>query len=435
MKKVWRWTAVTAAALMTAGMLAGCAKKPGSGNSSTPGSPNSTAQGGDPLDSLEGSLSGKLVVWVGETAMENFEKIAGKFEEATGMTVELVSYTGLSASDKLALDGPAGNGGDVYVQGGGGTLAKSIDQGLFMEIPEAAFDLDAFTESAVDDYRYQGKLYGLPMGSETPALIYNKALLPTVPDTWEELMEECGKYADIPEDKYGLLMDATNPYFTNALFVANGGYVFGEKDGVYDTTDIGLNSQGVKDTYRMFLSYYEKGWWQRNTLFANMEKKFSEGKAPAIYDGPWAVAGFKKDGIDVGVAPLPKMANGQTPLTYSGSYGVAVSEYTKNPRAAMEFLKYCVTEEAVMDYCRTTDRIPVLTACLELDEIKNDPIKNGFAQQMVNSVPQPNVPEMDQIWAPMLNAGSLIFSQNQDIDATLDQAVVRIKEQIELMKK
>ena len=135
------------------------------------------------------------------------------------------------------------------------------------------------------------------------------------------------------------------------------------------------------------------------------------------------------------MAALPKMANGQELLTYSGSYGMAVSAYTKNPRASIEFLKYCVSEEAVMDYCRATDRIPVLSACLELDEIKNDPIKNGFAQQMVNSVPQPNIPEMNQVWTPMVDAGTLIFSQNQDIDSTLDQAVARIKEQIELMQK
>ena len=55
-------------------------------------------------------------------------------------------------------------------------------------------------------------------------------------------------------------------------------------------------------------------------------------------------------------------------------------------------------------------------------------------EQMKNSIPQPNVPEMDQIWSPMLNAGTLIFSQNADIDSTLDQAVERIKEQIALMK-
>ena len=432
MKNAWRLTALMMAALMAAGTMAGCAKKPGSSHGG--GSSSAAESGADPLAGLEGKLEGKLIVWVGETAEENFKKIAKSFEEATGMTVELVTYTGLSASDKLALDGPAGNGGDVYVQGGGGTMAKSVDQGLFMELPEAAFDIGAFTESAVDDYRYGGKLYGLPMGSETPALIYNKALIQTIPDTWEALMEECGKFADIPNDKYGLLMDPTNPYFTNALFVANGGYVFGEKDGVYDPADIGLNNQGVKDTYRMFKSYYEKGWWQRNAVFATMEKKFEEGKSPVIYDGPWSVANYQKAGIDVGVAPLPKLANGNTPLTYSGSYGVAVSEYTKNPRAAVEFLKYCVTENAVMDYCRTTGRIPALTACLDLPEIKDDPIKSGFAEQMKNSIPQPNIPEMDQIWAPMLNASSLIFSQNADIDSTLDQAVERIKEQIALMK-
>ncbi len=432
MKNAWRLTALLMAGLMAVGTMASCAKKPGSSQGG--GSSAAAESGADPLAGLEGKLEGKLIVWVGETAKENFEKIAKAFEKDTGMTVELVTYTGLSASDKLALDGPAGNGGDVYVQGGGGTLAKSVDQGLFMELPEAAFDIGAFTESAVDDYRYGGKLYGLPMGSETPALIYNKALIQTIPDTWEALVEECGKFADISNDKFGLLMDPTNPYFTNALFVANGGYVFGEKDGVYDPADIGLNSQGVKDIFRTFKSYYEKGWWQRNAIFATMEKKFEEGKSPVIYDGPWSVANYQKAGIDVGVASLPKMANGNTPLTYSGSYGVAVSEYTKNPRAAVEFLTYCVKEDAVMDYCRTTGRIPALTACLELPEIKDDPIKNGFAEQMKNSIPQPNIPEMDQIWAPMLNAGTLIFSQNADIDSTLDQAVARIKEQIALMK-
>ena len=312
MKNAWRLTSLMMAALMAAGTMAGCAKKPGSSHGG--GSSSAAESGADPLAGLEGKLEGMLIVWVGETAEENFKKIAKSFEEATGMTVELVTYTGLSASDKLALDGPAGNGGDVYVQGGGGTMAKSVDQGLFMELPEAAFDIGAFTESAVDDYRYGGKLYGLPMGSETPALIYNKALIQTIPDTWEALMEECGKFADIPNDKYGLLMDPTNPYFTNALFVANGGYVFGEKDGVYDPADIGLNNQGVKDTYRMFKSYYEKGWWQRNAVFATMEKKFEEGKSPVIYDGPWSVANYQKAGIDVGVAPLPKLANGNTPL-------------------------------------------------------------------------------------------------------------------------
>ena len=64
----------------------------------------------------------------------------------------------------------------------------------------------------------------------------------------------------------------------------------------------------------MFKSYYEKGWWQRNAVFATMEKKFEEGKSPVIYDGPWSVANYQKAGIDVGVAPLPKLANGNTPL-------------------------------------------------------------------------------------------------------------------------
>ncbi|MEG0692011.1 MAG: maltose ABC transporter substrate-binding protein [Oscillospiraceae bacterium] len=429
-------SALLASALALSLCMTGCVKKPGStpapesnptsGTSSTPASPE---------DSLTGELSGKLTVWVGDTQLAVFEKIAKDFSDDTGMEVELVPYTGLSATDKLALDGPAGKGGDVYVQGGGGGLGKAAEQGLFMAIPEGIFNTEDFTKSTIDDYTYKGQLYGMPMGAETAALMYNKALISEIPETFEELIEVCNKNVDFKADKYGFLMDTTNPYFTMSFFDANGGYVFGQKDGVYDVSDIGLNTQGVKDTMRVFVDYYNKGYFMKNMAFDVMEKKFGEGKAPVIFDGPWAVSNFVGQGIDVGVAPIPKLANGNYPRTYSGVYGVSISEYTKNQRASVEFVKYCVREESIMEYYRATKRIPPLKACLESDEVKNDPIVKGFSDQLEHSMPQPNVPEMDAMWGPMIDAATLIITQGLDVDTTMDKAVEKFKEQINIMTK
>lgn len=52
---------------------------------------------------------------------------------------------------------------------------------------------------------------------------------------------------------------------------------------------------------------------------------------------------------------------------------------------------------------------------------------------MENSIPQPNVPEMDLIYGPMIDALKLITSQGDDVDTTLDKAVELIKEQIAIM--
>lgn len=65
------------------------------------------------------SREGRLAVWVGEQFEEMFQTIAEDYEAETGMPVVVKTYTGLTASDKLAMDGPAGRGGDVYMQGGG----------------------------------------------------------------------------------------------------------------------------------------------------------------------------------------------------------------------------------------------------------------------------------------------------------------------------
>lgn len=410
----------------TALLMTGCAKKPVTGIRQ-----DDTNTG----KNTEAELSGKLVVWAGDLYMDVFKKIADDFTKETGVAVELVSYTGIDATDKLALDGPSGKGGDVYVQGGGSALERAVDQSLFKSLDDAGIDEELFAESTIEDYRYQGYLYGIPLGAETPALIYNKALIPEIPDTWDELMEECDKIRDLKKDQHGFLMDVTNPYFSNAFFDANGGYIFKKTADGYDVQDIGLNNKGTKEMVTQLNSYYEDGRWQKNMTFDVMEKKFTDGKAAVIYDGPWAVAGFKNAGIDIGIASIPKLANGKAPKTFSGGFGLAISEYAQNEDAAVAFLKHAMKEENIMAYCDATNRIPSLKSCLELDEIKNDPIKSAFAKQLENSMPQPNVPEMSVVYTPMIDALTLITTQGEDIDVSLDKAVEQIKEQIAVMKK
>ncbi len=88
------------------------------------------------------SKEGRLALWVGEQLVDLFTKMAADYEVETGFPVVVNSYTGLTASDKLALDGPFGKGGDVYVQGGGGDLAQSIEKGLFKELSPEEMELE-----------------------------------------------------------------------------------------------------------------------------------------------------------------------------------------------------------------------------------------------------------------------------------------------------
>jgi arabinogalactan oligomer/maltooligosaccharide transport system substrate-binding protein len=378
-----------------------------------------------------------LSIWIGDAAKDIFAEIAKDFETETGIKVKMTIFTDLSASDKLELDGPAGKGGDVYMQGGGGSLGSALQKGLFAEVPIDKIDKDLYTQTGLDNYMYDGKLFGLPMGVEVPALIYNKKLIQEIPDTWEKLLEECSTMNDFSNRKYGFLMDIGNPYFTNAITDAYGGYIFKAADSGFDVNDIGVNSAESKAAFKRFIGYATVDKLFPKTMkFEAMQQAFKNGKAAVIFDGPWSVMGYKQAGIDLGVAPLPKIeAAGTYPRVYSGAYGLAISAFAKNKEGAIEFIKFATgKKENVMKYYSLTQRIPALKECLELPEVKDEAIQNAFSKQIENSIKQPNVPEMDTTWGPLMEAVQVVINENYDPDKALDSAAQKIKEAIALMK-
>lgn len=425
-------------AVLAVSTLTGCVSKPGSDDEIlTSSEPPSTENAGESAEEPVQNTD-PVQIWVGAGAtIEDFQKLAQDYKTETGIDVEVIEFTDLSATDKLALDGPAGNGGDIYYQGGGGSLGKAVEQGLFMEITEDMTDLSLYTDSALANFMYGGKLYGVPTGVEVPALIYNKDFISEIPATWEELVELAQSMNDFDADSYGLLFDAGNPYFTNCFTDAYGGYVFKETADGYDINDIGINNDGAKKAFSLFTGYVTTTQLlPKNMEFALMQQNFKDGKAAVIYDGPWSVSMYQEAGIDVGVAPVPPMADaGNTsPRVYSGAYGYCISAYAKNPVGAMQFIEYIAADaDNAKIYFDRTKRTPALKALIEMDEIKNDPIQNGFALQAVNSFPQPNIPQMDITWGPLMEAYQAVVNENFDPDAALDSAASKLKDSIQVM--
>ncbi len=440
--KMRKILAVVLAVLLIAAITSGCVTRDNDDESpSTPQSPSPSgaASSGSPSESPEKVMNTDPVkVWIGAGAkIEDFTALATSYKAETGIDVEILEFTDLSATDKLALDGPAGNGGDIYYQGGGGSLGKAVEQGLFAEITPEMTDLSVYVQAGLDNYTYKGKIYGIPTGLEVPALIYNKALISEIPATWDEFIDVAKALNDFPNKKYGFLMDGGNPFFTNFLTDAYGGYVFKNSDAGYDVNDIGINNEGAKKAFSLFTGYVTKdNIIPKNMEFALMQQNFKDGLAGAIIDGPWSISQYKEAGIDIGVAAVPpvKDAGNSAPRMYSGAYGYCLSAYASNPVGGMQFIEYLAANpDNAMVYYNRTQRAPALKSLLERDEIKNDPIQNGFAQQAVNSYPQPNVPQMDVTWGPLMEAAQAVFNDGYDPSEALDAAAAKLKDSIAVM--
>ena len=391
------------------------------------------------------SKEGQLSIWVGEDMLDMFTKIAEDYKAETGVPVYIFTYTGLTASDKLALDGPFGKGGDVYVQGGGGDLAKAVEQGLFLEISKDAVALETdFIGGAQQLMQYQGKLYGVPLGIETTALFYNKALVTDVPDTWEELVEFAkefnyfGEGIKSKDQKFGLLVDYTNPYHTWAFNEAFGGYVFGkDANGAYDYRDLGIANDGAIAGCQFIKGLLDEKIIPMDMTITLMQSKFMGGKAAFILDGSWDLGHFRRAGIDVGIIPIYDipLGNGErgTPITFNGGYGLAVSSFSLNQEESVKFLKFATKDEYIMEYYELTGRIPSTVSCSQNPTILADDCLKGFMAQLANSYTQPAINEMNAVWDPLTASTTAIYVNGEDIATTMKKVAEDIKANIELL--
>ncbi|MDE6273609.1 MAG: extracellular solute-binding protein, partial [Clostridiales bacterium] len=395
------------------------------------------------------SKEGRLAIWVGEQLEEMFQKIAADYTKETGFPVVVNTYTGLTASDKLALDGPFGKGGDVYVQGGGGDLAQSIEKGLFKELSATEMELETkFISGAQGLMQYKGKLYGVPLGIETNAMFYNKDLipadvLPTLFDTWEGMVEWAKSYNDFvgvksKNQKFGLLIDYTNPYYTWAINEAFGGYIFGkDAEGNWNPQDIGIDTDGSIEATKLIKGLIDDQVIPTDMAITLMQSKFTSKKAAILLDGSWDLANFRKAGINVGIAPIPSIKISDTergtPVAFSGGYGLAVNSYSLNPTESVDFLKFATRDEYVLEYYKVTGRIPSTKGCEKIDEVANDECLKGFYEQLVNSYPQPSINEMNAVWDPLTAAASAIFTNNEDVSTVLHKVKNDVLENIKLL--
>lgn len=115
----------------------------------------------------------KLLVWESEGPEGEFIQYAAKkFTEKYGVEVVYEPVTHTDAPGKLATDGPAGIGADVFAAPHDKT-GELVASGLIQENDLFADRIrNEFMQGAVDAVSFQGVVYGYPTGIETYALFY-----------------------------------------------------------------------------------------------------------------------------------------------------------------------------------------------------------------------------------------------------------------------
>ena len=420
-----RFFALFLTLVLAIGVLAACGPQNNENASSNGGGSDSE---GDDANKPE-----KLVVWEDTDKGIALEPAIASFEEEYGIKVE---FKELGMADEIReqirLDGPAGTGPDVITLPHD-QIGQAAVEGLISPIEVDQSVVDTFTESSIQAENFDGKLYGLPKATETPVFIYNKDLMDKAPESMDEVYDFAKDYTK--DKQYGFLALWDNFYFANAVLAGYGGYVFDRTDEGLNPQDLGLNNEGAVEGTEYIQKWYKEGLFPKGLIGENggstMDGLFNEGKAASVMNGPWSFQGYKDAGIDIGVAPMPKLPNGENFKTFIGVKGWHVSNFSENKEWATKLVEWITNEENAKIRYEKTAEIPPVKSLIEDPVIADNEGASAVALQSQYGVPMPNIPEMAEVWEPAASALQLVATNKQEPKAALDEATKTIKSQIE----
>lgn len=327
-----------------------------------------------------GGVNSQTAEWIKGSVIPGFiEKMKA---EGKDVTVALNEFGGTDEqmTQQLALDFSTGAGADVsafdgflipsFVEGG---LLKPLDEVGGPEVNDWE-GWGHISEGAKSLMSYQGKAYGLALGTDVRAIFVRKDLLAGAgldpetwqPKSWNELLDAARAIKKANPDSFPLQLNAgvnmgeatTMQGYYMALLGTGESVV--DENGKYI-----VSSQGILDTLNLYKTIYvdEQLGDQRaqllgdgrNRTFAN----FREGKTGLLVEGDWFFNSVLAPGSEFGIedrdaavtwASMPAKEpgtgfRGQDFVTVSGGTGFVLNPNTDTPAEAWALLSFMNSQE------------------------------------------------------------------------------------------
>jgi multiple sugar transport system substrate-binding protein len=333
-----KWMAVTAAAVVSVGVLAGC----GSGNSAT----NDNQAGGN---GQGGSVNLTLGMWSSSPAEKQLvENQLKAFEQANPnihVKVEVVTGDYLQTMQPRLASHTAP---DVfYVDASYAPQLESSGVLLPLDdyIQKDHVDIQDFSPSLLKAFQWQGKTYGLPKDANSLAIEYNKDLLAkagihTPPATWEDFEKDAALLKAKGITPLSMPIDVARYY----PIVLDWGGSFYDANNNKATFNDPSNQAGVQ----FFIDNFHKGYIKTpKDLGADWAgPPFAQGQVAMVAEGAWIIPALQQTakGLHYGVTDFFTHDGKSANMLYTVSYSIAKS--TKHPDEAAKLLFYLTGKDA-----------------------------------------------------------------------------------------
>jgi maltose-binding protein MalE len=379
----------------------------------------------EPTATFVPSVEGTLTIWADANRLPALEALGEAFTEEFGVPVRIQTMGFGDVRNNLQLGAPVGEGPDLIL-GAHDWIGQLYGNGLLapVELPEeVAANIDPV---ALRAFTYDGQLVGMPYLTEAIGVYYNSEMIETLPTSWEEMIALAEQLVTdgVAERGIAIPNGGGDPYHHMPIFTGFGGYVFGRDEaGSYNPEDIGLDSEGGIAAINEIDRLVKADVLNAAVDYGVAQELFTTGRLAMWITGPWALSTLRESEIPYGVGAIPTMVD--TPRPFVGSQGFMINSFSNNLLLAQAFVTEYVATDNGMQLLYDTQ--PFIPAWLPLQESIEDVDLQNFAQSVANGDPMPAIPEMASVWTAWGNAITLVYQQQADPTAAIQEAAGAIR--------
>ena len=319
------------------------------------------------------------------------------------------------------------------------TYKKFTEAGMLADLSSYYTDdlkkdiLPSYLEAATGD---DGKIYTLPIESETVGLFYDADVLKEEgiepPTTWEELKSAAEKLTT--DDRYGIVLPVEKTAYTLFNWWP---FMWMDDADIYDADgNVTIGSDNMADALDFWGSFYQNGYCPSSLQSGPWSiDNIANGVAAMQIGGTYminAAEEYNKDGHNIGVVPLPT-PEGKDAETVAGGQMLGVSSQSKDVDAAADFIFWCFGSDDttnVVKWCTETKfAYPVRQSIIDNNkDLFQEGIKATFTEFYDTARPEPQYSaEVSDIMGDTLQA--VMFGGSSGEEAAKDA-----QEKIEALK-
>ncbi len=308
-----------------------------------------------------------------------------------------------------------GGSGPALFWGANDNIGPLVELGVIMPLEEVysrAF-LDSFLVTPLPANTWMdGHLWQIAdrIGNHL-CLVYNKKLVARPPQTMNELIAFGKSYMAAHQGQqnyYPLVWNYTEPFFAVPFIGGYGGWVMDENNQpTLDQPAVVKAGQLIWELARVHkIIPLECDYEIANALF-------KDGYAAMIINGSWSWATYLENGIDIGIARIPKIDETglwPSPAVSPLGYSLNVNLEGKKLEIARELLAWLTAAPLQLRFAEVSGAIPSRVEAFKAPEVTGNPLVSAALDQLLVGRIMPPVTEMRWIWDAMRPSYQGIFT-------------------------